>query len=39
MKDQRRVIIGDIHGHYDGLMLLLQAIAPSPEDKVYFLGD
>jgi serine/threonine protein phosphatase 1 len=39
MKDQRRIIIGDIHGHYDGLMLLLQAISPSPQDKVYFLGD
>ncbi|MEM1172541.1 MAG: metallophosphoesterase family protein [Cyanobacteria bacterium P01_H01_bin.35] len=35
----RRIIIGDIHGHYDGLMALLEAIAPGRDDMVYFLGD
>ncbi|MCY7272862.1 MAG: serine/threonine protein phosphatase, partial [Phormidesmis sp. CAN_BIN44] len=24
----RRIVIGDIHGHYNGLMALLDAIAP-----------
>ncbi|NJN57792.1 MAG: serine/threonine protein phosphatase, partial [Leptolyngbyaceae cyanobacterium SL_5_9] len=24
----RRIFIGDVHGHYDGLMRLLEAIAP-----------
>jgi len=36
---QRRIIIGDVHGHYDGLMILLEAIAPGSNDQVYFLGD
>ena len=35
----RRIFIGDVHGHYDGLMRLLEAIAPSSADQVYFLGD
>lgn len=35
----RQIIIGDVHGHYDGLMLLLEAIAPSSQDQVYFMGD
>jgi serine/threonine protein phosphatase 1 len=35
----RRIVIGDVHGHYDGLMRLLEAIAPSAADQVYFLGD
>ena len=35
----RRIVIGDVHGHYDGLMLLLEAIAPGSDDQVYFLGD
>jgi len=35
----RRIIIGDIHGYYDGLMTLLEAIAPGRDDMVYFLGD
>ena len=35
----RRIVIGDVHGHYDTLMKLLDAIAPSEEDRVYFLGD
>jgi serine/threonine protein phosphatase 1 len=35
----RRIFIGDVHGHYDGLMQLLEAIAPDAEDQVYFVGD
>lgn len=35
----RRIIIGDVHGHYDGLMHLLDRIAPAQTDQVYFLGD
>jgi serine/threonine protein phosphatase 1 len=35
----RRIIIGDVHGHYEGLMALFEAIAPSTNDQVYFLGD
>jgi serine/threonine protein phosphatase 1 len=36
---QRRIVIGDVHGHYNGLMTLLEAIAPNSDDMVYFLGD
>ena len=36
---QRRVVIGDVHGHYEGLMLLLEEIAPASDDQIYFLGD
>lgn len=35
----RQIVIGDVHGYYDGLMLLLEAIAPDSEDQVYFMGD
>jgi serine/threonine protein phosphatase 1 len=35
----RRIIIGDVHGHYDGLMGLLAEVAPASSDQVYFLGD
>ncbi|MBE9034005.1 metallophosphoesterase family protein [aff. Roholtiella sp. LEGE 12411] len=35
----RRVVIGDVHGHYEGLMTLLEAIAPTSDDQIYFLGD
>ncbi|MEH2074291.1 MAG: metallophosphoesterase family protein [Nostoc sp.] len=35
----RRIVIGDVHGHYEGLMTLLEAIAPTSEDQIYFLGD
>ena len=35
----RRIVIGDIHGHYNTLMVLLEAIAPGGDDQVYFLGD
>ena len=36
---QRRVIIGDVHGHYQGLMLLLKQIEAASTDQIYFLGD
>lgn len=35
----RRIVIGDVHGHYDGLVALLDQIAPGGDDQVYFLGD
>jgi serine/threonine protein phosphatase 1 len=35
----RRFVIGDVHGHYEGLMLLLEEIVPASADQVYFLGD
>jgi serine/threonine protein phosphatase 1 len=33
-----RIIIGDVHGHFDGLMSLL-TLATTPTDELYFLGD
>ena len=39
MIKKRRIVIGDVHGHYDTLTALLDTIAPQPEDEVYFLGD
>lgn len=35
----RRIFIGDVHGHYDGLLRLIEAIAPSSNDQIYFVGD
>ncbi|OKH20592.1 serine/threonine protein phosphatase [Hydrococcus rivularis NIES-593] len=35
----RRIVIGDVHGHYNALISLLDAIAPASDDQVYFLGD
>jgi serine/threonine protein phosphatase 1 len=35
---KRRMIIGDVHGHYDGMMTLLDHLNPGTEDEVYFLG-
>ncbi|MEL7037186.1 MAG: metallophosphoesterase family protein [Cyanobacteria bacterium J06592_8] len=35
----RRLIIGDVHGHYDGMMQLLEQLNPGKQDQVYFLGD
>ena len=35
----RRIFIGDIHGHYDGLMRLLEAVDVNLQDNVYFVGD
>lgn len=37
--NHRRIIVGDVHGHYEGLMALMEAISPGRDDKVYFLGD
>jgi serine/threonine protein phosphatase 1 len=36
---QRRIIIGDVHGHYDSLLTLMETVAPQGDDRVYFLGD
>lgn len=38
-KNQRRIFISDVHGHYDGLMILLEKIAPGADDQIYFVGD
>ena len=38
-ESNRRIIIGDVHGHFDGLINLLEVIAPDFNDQVYFLGD
>jgi len=35
----RRLFIGDVHGHYDGLLRLWDLIAPTADDAVYFVGD
>lgn len=35
----RRIFIGDVHGHYEALMLLLEAIAPGKSDRLFFVGD
>lgn len=37
--NHRRIVIGDVHGHYDCLMYLLEAVSPDQDDQVYFLGD
>lgn len=39
MTAERRIFIGDVHGHYDGLIQLMEAIAPNSADQVYFVGD
>ena len=38
-KSSRRIIIGDVHGHYDGLVALLDKVGPTTADEVHFLGD
>ncbi|WP_338430803.1 metallophosphoesterase [Synechococcus elongatus] len=35
----RRLIIGDVHGHYRSLYRLLELAEPDAEDQVYCLGD
>ncbi|GAB4229338.1 MAG: metallophosphoesterase family protein [Elainellaceae cyanobacterium] len=35
----RRIFVGDVHGHYDGLMQLLNTIAINSDDQLYFVGD
>lgn len=37
--EHRRIIIGDVHGHYDALMALLDSVSPQSDDEIYFLGD
>lgn len=36
---QRRIFIGDIHGHYIGLRHLLDKVVPNADDQVYCVGD
>lgn len=38
-KDNRLVLIGDVHGHYEGLCRLLDLVSPRVGDRLYFLGD
>ncbi len=35
----RRLVIGDVHGHYESLVTLLELIAPTSDEPIYFLGD
>ncbi|MGB8699511.1 MAG: metallophosphoesterase [Thermosynechococcaceae cyanobacterium] len=35
----RRIIIGDVHGHYQGLQTLLALLDLGDRDTLYFLGD
>jgi serine/threonine protein phosphatase 1 len=35
----RQIVIGDVHGHYDGLLQLVDFCKVAHEDRVYFLGD
>ncbi len=35
----RRIFIGDVHGHYDGLMRLVAMMAPTSHDTLHFVGD
>ncbi len=35
----RRLIIGDVHGHYQGLRQLIDLLDLQPHDQVFFLGD
>ncbi|CAN1210316.1 metallophosphoesterase family protein [Tumidithrix helvetica PCC 7403] len=34
-----RFVIGDVHGQYDGLMMLIKQINLQPTDQLFFLGD
>ncbi len=35
----RRIFIGDVHGHYTGLMRLAEMVAPTASDVLHFVGD
>jgi serine/threonine protein phosphatase 1 len=35
----RQIVIGDVHGHYDGLCQLIEFCHLTAEDSLYFLGD
>jgi serine/threonine protein phosphatase 1 len=39
MTQARQIIIGDVHGHFQGLMALIEYLDLNPEDQLYFLGD
>ena len=38
-QESRRIIIGDVHGHYDGLLSLIDFLELKVTDELYFLGD
>ncbi|NEP16857.1 MAG: serine/threonine protein phosphatase [Leptolyngbya sp. SIO4C1] len=35
----RRIFIGDVHGHYDSLMHLIEAVSLEADDRLFFVGD
>jgi serine/threonine protein phosphatase 1 len=35
----RRIVIGDVHGHYHTLLRLLETLSITTGDRIYFLGD
>lgn len=35
----RRIFVGDVHGHFTGLMHLLEKVSPHADDQIYFVGD
>ncbi len=35
----RRIFIGDVHGHYDGLMQLMAMVSLASSDTLHFVGD
>ncbi len=35
----RTIVIGDVHGYYEGVLRLLAIVDPRGDDRVYFLGD
>ncbi len=39
LKPARRIFVGDVHGHYQGLTELLSLINLEEEDQLYFVGD
>ncbi|MBD2101994.1 metallophosphoesterase family protein [Leptolyngbya sp. FACHB-261] len=39
LSSPRRLVIGDVHGHYGGLLALLDLLQLQASDQVYFLGD
>lgn len=36
---QKRLIVGDVHGHYEGLLHVLKLAGVTRRDQVFFLGD
>jgi serine/threonine protein phosphatase 1 len=37
--DPRQIVIGDVHGHFDGLCKLIEFCQLVADDRLYFLGD